>query len=274
MIAILLLLAGDAAWSGGDLVVADTTLRVGERVLGASRVITSIAISPDGARLVESGGRAGKSGRLALWNLSEGKLLWEKELQEDLIYEVVWSPDGRRIFAAGGDRRIGVYDPAGKEIEVLAGHAGAVLCLAASADGTLASSGSDRTIRIWKDGACVQEIRNHLDRINDLAFHPGTGRLASASDDGTVRAWEPASGRLVRILRHTGTRVLSVAWAGDRLVTGCTDGKVRLLDPERASILEVLRDHGDWVTAIAVAGPRIASIDATGQPLLTDLPNQ
>jgi WD40 repeat protein len=68
-----------------------------------------------------------------------------------------------------------------------------VTALAFSPDGRrLASSGDDRTIRIWEpvSGLGVFVLRGHAGPVWDLAFSPDGTRIASAGDDQVVRIWE------------------------------------------------------------------------------------
>lgn len=255
----MIFLAIAIAWFGDDLVIADTVIRIGDRVLGEPRRITAIAVR-DG-KVVEVGGKPGRSGRVAAWDLKTGKRLWEIQAHKDLIYSVAWGEGG--IYTTSGDGLVGVFDAGGKELAMWKGHAGAVLSVA-ECNGTVASGGSDRTIRIWRDGKSVHEIRNHSGRVGALAFDADGKRLASGSADGTVRIWQVETARLLKIVREHGGEILAVAWRGDEVLSGCADGKVRRIDVERAAVRDVVRDHGDWVEAIAVSGETIASADAGG----------
>ncbi len=264
MIAILLSITA-IAWDGERLYVARPggvdVYRDGKIVgtLGdEKRVVLGLAAL--GQRLAEVGGRAGEKGEVRIWE--EGKLLRRIEAHADVIYRVAWSADGRTLYTAGGDRRVGVVDVDSGKVEFLDGHTGAALALAVSGD-VVATGGADRTIRIWKGRTLLRTIHNHGDAVHTLAFSPDGRFLASGSADRTVRIWQPEIGRLVRIVKgHDGT-VLDLAWTTAGIVSACSDGKVRWIAPDDITIRRE-EDHGDWVNALCPAGDVLYSGAASG----------
>lgn len=72
------------------------------------------------------------------------------------------------------------------------GHFDEVFCVAVSDDAKyIASSGKDRTIKIW-DGVSyttVETFKGHRDTINALKFCPNSHILFSASSDRCVKVW-------------------------------------------------------------------------------------
>jgi len=266
VIAILLSITA-VAWDGERLYVARPggvdVYRDGRLVgrLGdEKRAVLGLAVH--GRRLAEGGGRAGEKGEVRIWE--EGKLVRSIEAHGDLIYRVAWSEDGKTLYTAGGDKRIGVIDVESGKAEYLEGHTGAVLALAVRGE-LLVSGGTDRTIRVWKGRALVRTIPNHWDAVHALAFSPDGKYLASGSADKTVRIWQPEIGRLVRIVKgHDGT-VLDLAWTPRNIVSACSDGKVRFLAPDDVTIERELPGGGDWVNALCVAGDRLYSGDASGR---------
>lgn len=271
MIAFLLSITA-LAWDGEFLYVARPggvdVYREGKlvRSLGDDRRKV-MALAARGKRLAEGGGRAGERGEVRIW---EGeKLLHRIEAHGDLVYRVAWSADGRFLFTAGGDAKIGVIDAeAGRVVEYLEGHTGPVLAVAARGE-VVVSGGADRTIRVWKDRKLVRTIANHGEAVHALVFSPDGRYLASGSADRTVRVWQPEIGRLVRIVKgHDGT-VLDLCWTEKHLVSASADGKVRLIAPDDVTILRTV-ESGDWVTSLAPAGSRIHAGDAGGRRF--DLP--
>jgi WD40 repeat protein len=63
----------------------------------------------------------------------------------------------------------------------------------------LASTGEDRTIRLWDPttGDQLAVLTGHQNRIDGLAFHPDGKVLVSGSQDTTVRQWSIRERRLI-----------------------------------------------------------------------------
>ena len=112
------------------------------------------------------------------------------------------------------------------KVQTLDGHSDRIWTLAWNPAGTvLASSGSDKTIRLWaKDKAdnwnCVSILTNtHIKSIRRLCWSPCGNYLASASFDATVCIWKRNSfdgtwTTLVNLEGHEN-EVKSVAWSSD-----------------------------------------------------------
>ncbi len=111
-----------------------------------------------------------------------------------LINSVAFSPDGRRILTASGDRTVGAWDTAtGAHLHELVGHGNEVLCAAYSPDGKrIASGGRDDNVRIWDAETFDQLARlgGHEDYVFSLAWGPDSQELVSGSGDHTVRIWD------------------------------------------------------------------------------------
>src|SRR5262249_37743511 len=77
------------------------------------------------------------------------------------------------------------------------GHKAGVDSRAYAPDGrTLATGGSDRTVKLWDvtTGKEWARLRGHTDSVWSLAFSPDGRTLASGSRDRTVKLWDVAAG--------------------------------------------------------------------------------
>jgi WD40 repeat protein len=156
-----------------------------------------LLFSPDGNRLVFGDSRS-RSNRLIDLRTDQELTLTPPVGEGDAIDGVsamALSPDGRRLAIGYGfsTSPIYVWDlEAGTWLHKLAGHHAFVDSLAFTPDGrTLASAGSDQTIRLWNvdSGRCTQILMGHTEMVVALAAIPDGRGLVSASADGTVRIW-------------------------------------------------------------------------------------
>ncbi|GMU20313.1 MAG: hypothetical protein AMXMBFR13_04100 [Phycisphaerae bacterium] len=108
----------------------------------------ALLFSPDNRRLF-SGGR---DQTLRVWEVASGELLQERPTDGEVMYQMVFTPDGRRIVTAG--MRLIEFWTADtlEQVYALAAHDGAVRSLMFSPDGrSLLSAGGDGWIRLWRD---------------------------------------------------------------------------------------------------------------------------
>jgi WD40 repeat protein len=112
-----------------------------------------------------------------------------------IVWAVTFSPDGRRVAAAGVDGFIQVLDADGLDMigQPMKGHEDRVVSLAYSPNGrTNASASRDETVRLWdvESGQQVGDaLTAHTDNVDSVVFSPDGQRIVSGSTDGTVRIW-------------------------------------------------------------------------------------
>ncbi len=159
--------------------------------IGVGDVVTSLALSADGAVLATRG-VAGS----AVWDVASGRQISAVGMGEEGA--IALSPDGRRL-ATGG---YGVLlDAQGGE--VIAGFNADIGAVAFSPDGKLlATGGTDGTVRIWNPETGVEmAVLRHTAPITTLTWDPEGEQLVTGTTAGTLAAWavslDPAKRRRV-----------------------------------------------------------------------------
>jgi WD40 repeat protein len=169
-----------------------------------------------------------------VWEVESGKLLMTIEDHADWIFDLAFSPDGKRLASASRDKTAKLFDVEKKEALVtFPGHAETVYCVGFAPDGkTIATGGGDNQIRIWSpenDGKQVRNIGGFGGPVFRLQNLPD-GQLAACSADKSVRILKMADGSEVRKLQgHTDwVYALAASADGKTLASGSWDGEVRL----------------------------------------------
>lgn len=166
-----------------------------------------------------------------------GKLIPEiMKLPEitEVVYAVVFSPDGKLAAVAGGD----------------------------TFNGKDWLKGKDYTIRIYEipSGKILHRLSGHTDRVYGLAFSPDQTKLASSSIDNTVKIWDLASNNLLHSIRVSESPTtnsdmiggLIYSMDGKRILT--TTEAIKILDSETGALLpspggefDIQRNRNNWV---------------------------
>ncbi|MBI1917060.1 MAG: WD40 repeat domain-containing protein, partial [Planctomycetes bacterium] len=222
----------------------------------------ALAFSPD-SRLLATVSE-GWSGRtwlcmVQLWDATTGKELRRLEEENDRLYTVVFSPDGRTLATGGKSLRLWEV-VTGKERRQLRGHDGPITLVDFSPDGRLlVSSSQDRTALVW-----------------DLTAGTRGVPAAQLSDAQLQRYWDALAGddaakayQAVRVLAATPGQ--AVALLRERLRPVPSADSVRLarlirnLDSGRFSVREQAAKELEQLGDVALVALRKA---AQGSPAL------
>jgi WD40 repeat protein len=243
-----------------------------DKMISTPAAVKSVAISPDGHRIVSSSWDS----TLRLWNADTGApvgaplTLPFRKKGGNFLTRVAFSPDGRRIVSGSNDDTVRIWDAdTHQQIGApLTGHTNEVTSVAFSPDGRRIVSGSnDDTVRIW-DADTHQQIgaplTGHTLDVTSVAFSPDGRRIVSGSIDATVRIWDADTHQQIGAPLTAPDEVTSVAFSPDgrRIVSGSNDATVRIWDADtHQQIGAPLTGHTNEVTSVVFSpdGRRIVS---------------
>ena len=98
-----------------------------------------------------------------------------------------WS--GAAFASAGNDEIIRLWSLDGAPMGELHGHEAYIYSIAILRNGDIVSSGEDRTVRVFRDGQCIQTITHPAISIWSVAACPETGDIVSGASDKTIRVF-------------------------------------------------------------------------------------
>ena len=139
--------------------------------------------------------------------------------------------------------------------DLLSGHTDAVVSIAFSRDGTLASGGRDGTVILW-DAVTEQPLHTltgHTASARSVAFSPEGSILASGSHDGTIILWDVATQQPKDTLTEHTAGVETVAFSrdGSTLASGSHDGTIILWDAVTGQPKETIIGQANRVWSLA-----------------------
>ena len=218
---------------------------------GANAQLITIAISPDGRKLVAGGG--GK-GTLVVFDIETGELLQRLEGYENntSVEEIVFHPEGKWLATIAVDKQIVFWSlSTGKKIDEwpLSEEGRA---LAVKSDGSYLASYDAKNITLWQlaEGKKPRILSQHKESMSsgELAFHPIEPWLASASDDNTAIVWDINTGEKLHTFKPIDKHAdITFSPDGQYLVAGCYQKNICLWHIEKGELWKILQGHKNQV---------------------------
>lgn len=252
----------------------------GEGDLSANYHIEQSAFSPDGATVVICGGAltSRTNGFLKLIDASSGSTIRTFSGHDGPVYNISFSPDGKKLASAAMDGLLKVWDlQSGKELssfKITSARlqTGEVVHVSFSPDGKqILTSGGDKYVRVW-DTANVKQLpakspvpflavngslvvdgekpTRFLRSITCLAISPDDKRVVSGASDGEIKVWDLTSGEEVLLLQShqlglAGIQVNQVSFSPDGrwIVSGSGDGKIKVWNAESGELIRTIEER-------------------------------
>ena len=233
--------------------------------------IESLTFSRNGKLIVAGGGRGGKSGRVAAWEVESGKRLLTMGDEYDAILTADLSADQSLLAIGSPSKLIKVYDVASNEtLYEIKKHSEWVTQVAFSPDGILLAT-ADRNggLHIWEaeTGNPFYTLDGHKQGINDLSWRADSNILVSVCEEGSVRTWEMINGKQVKSWNaHPGGTMTAYFDSKGNIVTGGRDKNVKLWTGDGKGIRTV-SGFNDIIMEVCYShdGSRIVAGDWSGQ---------
>jgi serine/threonine protein kinase len=236
-----------------EILAADGALA--HRWTAGPSTIRSLALSPDGTRLVTADGA-----RATLWDVASNRAL--ADLPSDgPPSSVDFSPDRRTVAVGSSDGTVVLWraDTGTRAEAIRTGQS--IDSVDFPSDAGLLTTAGGGSVRLWllPGGNPWRTYKGAFGAFS------GDGRLAltAALGKAEARAWNPRGGPLVCVL-HTGSEVVSAAIRADRIVTAARRGAIQFWNaPNCEHLLSLPAAPGIRSIAFSPDGTRLLGLYQT-----------
>jgi WD40 repeat protein len=191
----------------------------------------------------------------------------------NMVWDVVVTPDGRRIVSASNDRTAKVWDAStGSELFTLKGHKAFVCSVSIASDSYRVATGAmDGEVIIWSLRNAEQlATLNHGSDDAKVSWRPDGNALITGGADGCLRLWRAADAAEVSKSSLHARPILKVACMRDnqRVVSVSADQTVRICDIDSLCCLKIFAGHTGDVNSVAITPDERFLVSASGDQTL------
>lgn len=228
------------------------------RIKNVTERTYGLAFNADGSLLAVGGGVPGRSGEIRLLNPIDGTERMLLGTEVNVIFDVAFRPDGKKLAAGFADRSVHVYDvESGNEELAVEHHFGAIMGITWSDDGSkIISASRDTSVKVTDatSGTLLSTYTDHPQPVYDVAIQADGKHVFSSSGDGTIHLWsiEKSSAKQVAILNGFGGDVFDLVLADGQLYSSCRDKSARQHQVDSREPIRSFAGHSDWVYTLAV----------------------
>ena len=249
--------------------------------------ILTVALSPDGLRVLSGGGfRADPGDRTVnVYDVETGRCLHRLEKHHGGIFTVGFTPDGRLAVSGGQDHRLRVWDvAAGRRLRTFVDAGNQIDAFALTPDGRAVVStgpvqpGVAPVMSLWSldTGHRLKMFRTFRQRfVKAMSFTPDGRRLVLALQaDWRIHVWGLTDSDEPRSFAAHSDEIsaLAITPDGRRVMSAGRDESIRVWDIDTGDC-EAVSTHLDPIHALAARRSLVVAGDSTGHVFFFDMRN-
>lgn len=257
------------------------TGKVVSTLVGFSDNYSKVAVSPDCKTIASSSFSDVEN--IQIFNLETGELYKTIPTKNNMLYELLFLPDGNRIAAGDRNGDIHIWDVnSGVFLKKLSGKNGYINSLDSSYNGMYILSGSsEEIIQVWavEIEMLINTYNQNIDPITKVLFSPDGRTFSTASiSEGTIHFWNIGDGEhLNTISGHTNySRSVVFSPNGQFLATTVmADDTINVRNIQTGEVHLSLKGHTQrpYSLVYSQTGEILASGSYNGQIILWDTKN-
>ena len=206
-------------------------------------------------QLVVASGRPGFGGDVRLIDLANHQVTAVLARCDDVILDLAFRPDGKRLAIASADKTIRIVDMETQQVrQTLLSHADFVTALAWSNDGTkLVSASRDKTAKVFnaETGQLLISYQGHGEAVRGVFVLPDGKQIVSTGNDRKLHRWNISDAKKTAEV-GIGGEGYRIAAAENCVLVPSSDKRLVKIDLGKNQISTEFKGHADWVLCSAV----------------------
>jgi WD40 repeat protein/mono/diheme cytochrome c family protein len=208
-----------------------------------------------GRQLVVASGRPGFGGDVRLIDLTSHQVTAVLARCDDVILDLAFRPDGKRLAIASADKTIRIVDMETQQVQqTLLSHADFVTALAWSNDGTkLVSASRDKTAKVFnaETGQLLISYQGHGEAVRGVFVLPDGKQIVSTGNDKKLHRWNISDAKKTAEVA-IGGEGYRIAAAENCVLVPSSDKRLVKIDLGKNQVATEFKGHADWVLCSAV----------------------
>jgi WD40 repeat protein len=204
--------------------------------------------------LAVGSGAPGRLGEARILSLESGELQRSLGMTFDVVMDLAFSPDGKRLAVGAADNTLRVFDlETGDEQLKITSHSNWVTAVGWSKDGKrIASASRDKTAKVFnaENGELVITYAGHSKPVRGVMFHPDDKQVFSSGADNKIHRWNVSDAKKTAEVGFGGP-VYKLMNYGDVFIATSTDKSVRQFESQSHKLIRQYNGQQDWVLSSA-----------------------
>lgn len=241
----------------------DGNAKLKTRITNVAQRVHGLAFHPTENRLAVASGTPSQVGEVKLFDGDTGEMVADLLVSPDEMFDVSFSPDGKRLASCGADGSIAIFrktDDDRWRSMIIEDHADWVHSVAWSPDASrIVSASRDKTSKVFdaETGKLMITFNGHGQNVSAAVFMPDGKRIASAGNDLKVRIWNVGDAKQERDIKAARSELAGVKHFGkDALISYSGDSTIRVHDVADGKILKSVDLPSENVWSLAITSDR------------------
>jgi WD40 repeat protein/predicted nucleic acid-binding Zn-ribbon protein len=244
----------------------DGSATLDKRITNVAQRVHGLAFHPTENWLAVASGTPGQLGEVKLFDWQLGDVIADLIVSEDEMFDVAFSPDGKRLASCGADGAIAIFDRQESgtwRSMIIEDHADWVNAIAWSPDAAkLVSASRDKTSKVFDavTGKLMITFNGHAQNVSDALFTNDGKRIASAGDDFKVRVWTIADAKQDRDIKAARSEIAGlVSYGKNEIIAFSADNVIRIHNVDDGKVLKSVDLPTSWISSLVMSKDKKAA---------------